>query len=109
MKKMIFASAFATVLVLGMPVGAEAKSNVQRYFDRHEIGDPYGCYDCTRPWGYYRGRMSCGEAKARVRRSGYRNVDTVECRGSTYTFEATRRGRDVIVFVNSQNGALWRR
>ena len=41
--------------------------------------------------------------------SGYRNVDTVECRGSTYTFEATRRGRDVIVFVNSRNGALWRR
>lgn len=109
MKKMIFASAFAATLAVGFPVAAQADSNVKDYMDRHEIGDPYGCYDCTRPWGYYRGRMSCGEAKARVRHSGYRNVATIECRGSTYTFEATRRGRDVIVLVNASNGALWRR
>ena len=109
MKKIIFASAFAAALAVGFPIGAQAGSNVKDYFDRHEIGDPYGCYDCTRPWGYYRGRMSCGEARARVRSSGYRNVDTIECRGSTYTFEATRKGRDVIVIVNSHTGAIWRR
>jgi hypothetical protein len=109
MKKIIFASAFATALALGMPVAAQADSDFQRYMDRHEIGDPYGCYDCTRPWGYYRGRMSCGEARARVRHSGYRNVATIECRGSTYTFEATRKGRDVIVLVNARSGALLRR
>jgi len=45
----------------------------------------------------------------RVRRSGYRNVATIECRGSTYTFEATRKGRDVIVYADSRNGAIWRR
>jgi hypothetical protein len=54
------------------------------------------------------GRLSCGEARARVRHSGFRNVSTVECNGRTYTFEATHRGRDVTVFVNSRTGAIWR-
>ncbi len=109
MKKIIFASAFAAALAVGFPVAAQADSNVKNYMDRHEIGDPYGCYGCTPRWGFYRNRLSCGEAKARVRHSGYRNVATIECRGSTYTFEATRKGRDVTVFVNARNGAIWRR
>ena len=50
-------------------------------------------------------RLSCGEARSRVRNSGFRNVYTIECNGRTYTFEATRRGRDVTVFVDSRNGA----
>ncbi len=108
MKKIVFASAFAAALAVGFPMAAQADSNVKNYMDRHEIGDPYGCYDCTRPWGYYRGRMSCGEAKARVRYSGYRNVDIIECGGSTYTFEGTRNGHDVKVFVNARTGAVWR-
>ena len=109
MKKIIFASAFTTALALGMPVGAQAGSNVKDFFDRNEIGDPYGCYDCYPRWGFYRARLSCGEAKWRVRHSGFRNVSTIECRGSTYTFDATRKGRDVIVYVNARNGALWLR
>ena len=109
MNKIIFASAFSAALALGMPLGAEAKSNVQNYMDRHEIGDPYGCYGCYPRVGLYYGRISCGEAKARVRHGGYRNVATIECRGSTYTFEATRKGRDVTVFVNARNGAISRR
>lgn len=107
MKKIILASIFALGLAMGFPVGAQADSNVKDYFDRREIGDPdyrYGWYPSV-----YRGRISCSEARARVRNSGYRNVDTIECRGSTYTFEATRKGRDVRVFVNSRTGALSRR
>jgi hypothetical protein len=72
----------------------------------HEIGDPYGCCGCTPRWGFYRNRLSCGEARDRVRHSGYKNVDTTECHGSTYTFEAIRKGRDVTVFVNAWTGAL---
>jgi len=109
MKKIIFASAFAAALAVGLPVAAQADSNVKDYMDRHEIGDPYGCWGCTPRWGFYRHRLSCGQAKARVRYSGYRNVATIECRGSTYTFEATRKGRDVTVFVNARTGALWLR
>ena len=73
----------------------------------------YGWYDYDR-YGRYpivtydRGRISCGEARRIVRNNGFRNVATIECNGRTYTFEATRRGRDVTVFVNSRNGRIWR-
>jgi len=53
-------------------------------------------------------RLSCREARAHVRKSGFRNVSTIECNGRIYTFEATRRGRDVTVYVNSRTGAIWR-
>ncbi len=109
MKKIIFASAFAAALAVGFPMAAQAGSNAKDFFDRNEIGDPYGCYGCYPRQGFFMGRLSCGEARASVRHSGYRNVATIECRGRTYTFEATRRGRDVIVYVNAKNGALWRR
>jgi hypothetical protein len=56
----------------------------------------------------FRGRLSCGEARRIVRRSGFRNVSTVECRGRTYTFLATRYGRDIRVYVNSRTGGVWR-
>jgi hypothetical protein len=64
--------------------------------------------DYDNGYGYGNGRLSCGEARARVRHSGFRNVSTIECNGRTYTFEATRRGRDVTVYVNSRTGAVWR-
>ncbi len=67
--------------------------------------EPMGYYD---PGYYNRGRLSCGEARRIVRNNGFRNVETIECNGRTYTFEATRRGRDVTVYVNSRNGRIWR-
>jgi hypothetical protein len=109
MNKFILVSMLAAGFAMGLPAGARADSNVKDYFDRREIGDPYGCYGCYPRWRIHQGRLSCSAAKARVRNSGYRNVATIECRGSTYTFEATRKGRDVKVLVNSKTGAIWRR
>jgi hypothetical protein len=105
MKIIWLVSAFSA-FAMASPIDAEAKRN---YYLGGEIGDPYGCYDCAPNAKIYRDRLSCGEARAHVRSSGFRNVSTVECRGSTYTFEATRRGRDVTVFVNSRTGAVWQR
>jgi hypothetical protein len=117
MKSLFLASAVAATLALAMPTAADAKTNVQIYFGvphyGYQVGPDYrfrqgyGWYQDSR---YYnnRGRLSCGEAKWRVRNSGFRNVSTIECRGRIYTFEATRRGRDVTVFVNSRTGAVWR-
>jgi hypothetical protein len=116
MKKVILASAFAAAIAMGLPLAAEADTKVKVYLGMPHYGyqvgpdyrfrDGYGWY---RPIGvYHRGRISCGEARRIVRNSGFRNVDTVECNGRTYTFEATRRGRDVTVFVNSRTGAVWR-
>jgi hypothetical protein len=116
MKKLIFASAFAAALAMGLPMAAQADTKVKVYLGAphysYQVGpdyryrDGYGWY---RPVGvYHRGRVSCGEARRIVRNSGFRNVETIECNGRTYTFEATRRGRDVTVFVNSRTGAVWR-
>ena len=119
MKGLFLTSALAAALAFAMPMSAEAKSRVNIYLDAPYYDDPYDPhsrfhegYGWYQPMGYYddyeRGRLSCGEARAHVRGSGYRNVDTIECDGRTYTFEATRRGRDVTVLVNSRTGAVWR-
>ena len=115
MKKIVLASVFAAALAMGLPLAAEAHSNVRVYFGMPHYGyqvgpdyrfrDGYGWY---RPVGIYRGRLSCGEARRVVRNSGFRNVATIECNGRTYTFEATRRGRDVTMFVDSRTGDVWR-
>src|SRR5687767_10545516 len=55
-----------------------------------------------------RRRLRCYEARRLVREHGYRAVVTVECEGRVYTFEARRRGRRVLVNVNSRTGAVWR-
>ena len=116
MKGFFLASAVAATLALAMPVAAEAKTNVRVYLGMphysYQVGPDYrfrSGYGWYQDRNYYnRGRLSCGEARARVRHSGFRNVATIECQGRTYTFEATRRGRDVTVFVNSRTGAIWR-
>jgi hypothetical protein len=115
MKSLILASVAAAVMAFAMPTVADA-AKVKIY-----LGAPHYDYRVGPDWrfregyGWYdpvviydRGRISCSEARRIVRRSGFRNVDTVECNGRTYTFEATRRGRDVTVFVNSRNGRIWR-
>jgi hypothetical protein len=120
MKGFFLATAFAATLAFGMPTAADA-AKVKIYLGMPHYGyqvgpdyrfrEGYGWYQDS---GYYnnrynnRGRLSCGEARARVRYSGFRNVATIECQGRTYTFEATRRGRDVTVYVNSRTGAIWR-
>lgn len=76
-----------------------------RYYDGYGWYD-YGRYGEFRP---YRARMTCGEARRLVDRSGYYNVDARDCTGSTYVFRATNyKGRRVDVYVNSRTGALWR-
>ena len=118
MKSIILASAFAATLAMGLPVVAEAKTNVQIYFGMPHYGyqvgpdyryrQGYGWYQDSGYYSYNRGRLSCGEARRAVRNNGFRNVNTIECNGRTYTFEATRRGRDFTVFVDSRSGRVWR-
>lgn len=117
MKSYFLAAAFAASLAFALPTEADAKVTIYfgvPYYDyqvgpdyRHREG--YGWYRYSRFGDFYgRARLSCGEAKWRVRERGYRNVDTIECRGRTYTFEASRRGNRVIVYVDSRSGEVWR-
>ena len=115
MKSLLVATAVAATLAFGVPTGAEA-AKIKIYLGMphygYQVGPDYryrSGYGWYQDSNYYnRGRLSCGEARNRVRNSGFRNVATVECQGRTYTFEATRRGRDVMVYVNSRTGAVWR-
>lgn len=115
MKKFFIAAAFAATVAMGLPLAAEAHSKVKVYLGMshygYQVGPDYrfrSGYGWYRPVGINRGRLSCGEAKRSVRNNGFRNVRTIECNGRTYTFDATRRGRDVTVFVNSRTGNMWR-
>ncbi|MGH6854073.1 MAG: hypothetical protein ACREDX_00110 [Aestuariivirga sp.] len=115
MKRLVIACALAASLAFGLssPAGAKVKIGVffgTPHYD-YQVGpgyiyrDGYGWYEPAPVYGY---RLSCGEARAEVRSQGYRNVSTIECRGRTYTFEATRRSRLVIVYVDSRTGNVWR-
>jgi len=57
---------------------------------------------------HYRGphRISCRQARHIVRRSGFRRIRTVECRGRTYTFNARRHGDYYRVRVNARRGYI---
>jgi hypothetical protein len=115
MKSLFLATAFAvSVAAFALPTEADAKVVV--YFGTphydyqpgpgYRYRDGYGWYQ---PGGFYnRGRLSCGEAKSRVRDRGFRNVRTIECDGRTYTFQARRGDRRITVYVNSRSGAVWR-
>ena len=119
MKSLILATAFAASLAtFGLPSEAEAKVIIHLGFPHYDYQpgpdyryrDGYGWYQpgYSRPGYYNRGRLSCGEAKWRVRERGFRNVRTIECNGRTYTFQARRGDRRITVYVNSRSGAVWR-
>ena len=116
MKNVVIASSVATELIFGLVPAAEAKTTVRIFpclpHYNYQVGPDYRY---RRGYGWYRsgfigaGRVSCGRAKARIANHGFRNVSTVECNGSTYTFRGTRNGQRGPVYVNSRTGAVWRR
>jgi len=69
----------------------------------------YGWYNYNRYGDFNRrNRLSCSEARRIVDRR-YDRVRVRECNGRTYTFTAeNRRGKRIVVYVNSRTGALWR-
>ncbi len=113
MNRLLLASAFAASLAFALPTAAEAKTTVQIY-----LGYPHYDYQVDpdyryrKGYGWYRpsysGRLSCNQARRQVIDRGFRRVSTIECRGSTYTFRAIRRGEPVRVYVNARTGAVWR-
>ena len=117
MKKFLLATAFAASLAFGVPAATEAKTVVKVFF-----GYPHYSYNMgpgyvyRRGYGWYnpgyrranRNRLSCGEARSRVRNRGYNNVSAIECNGATFTFRGSRSGHRYRLFVNSRSGAIWR-
>ena len=56
------------------------------------------------PQQYY--RISCGRGRSIVGDNGYNRVRTVECNGTTFTYQARRGYRTYRVFVNSRRGTI---
>lgn len=135
MKSSLLASAFTAALAFGLPTAAEAHSSFKIYFGvphySYEVEPDYayragyGWYDpeyeydreddyedYNPEWRYRdrpnRNRLTCGEARRKVRDRGYRDVRTVECNGITFTFRAWRGGRPQQILVNSRTGNIWR-
>jgi|SRR5688572_27089793 hypothetical protein len=116
MKGFIIASAVAATLALGLPTAAQAHDVGFRLFFgfphySYRVGPDYiyrPGYGWYRPGYRARARLSCASARAVVRNNGYRNVSTVECGGSTFTFRGTRNGKRHVVYVNSRSGGMWR-
>ena len=120
-KSLMIAGSIA-LSAFAMTTGAEAKTRVGIYFGvpfyDYQVGpgwryyDGYGWYDYGRYGTFHHrrvDRMSCGEARRLVDRSGYDRVRAVECSGRTYTFRAlNRKGRLVTVYVNARTGGIWR-
>lgn len=114
MKSILLSAALAASVLIGIPAAAEAATNVRIY-----LGIPHYTYQVgpdyvyRKGYGWYRpagvnNKLSCAQARDKVRNRGYRNVSTVECGGRTYTFRATRNGDRTRVYVNSRSGAVWR-
>lgn len=121
MFKSLLVAAGVTLSAFALAPAAEAGSHsgVSIYFGvpfySYRVGpgwryyDGYGWYDYGRYGDFrHRNRISCGEARRIVDRR-YDRVRVRECNGRTYTFTAeNRRGKRVIIYVNSRTGAVWR-
>jgi hypothetical protein len=121
--KKIFVGLFVSAAFIGSAATfAEAKTNFNLYLGvpyydyqvgpEYRFNQRYGWYDpgfndrYSRP--RYRSNISCGEARGIVRSNGFRNVVARDCSGRTYTFNATKNNRRVVIYVNSRTGAVWR-
>lgn len=115
MKSILIASAMAMAVLFASPVPGEAATTVKIYLGLpHYVVRPGNDYVFRKGHGWYRpaaaarGKISCERARSRVKNSGYRNVDKVECSGATYTFRGTRNGKRHVVSVNARSGNVSR-
>jgi len=70
-------------------------------------GGGFGVVISPRPNRYYDDeRISCQTGKRIVRNSDYNRVRTIECNGSTYTYEGKRGSRVYRLSVDSVDGVI---
>ena len=123
--KPVFAVACAIFAVVGLSSGADAKARItpritlgfgETFFysdDCEWIGRNYHCFGphYIRPYhmaphNEAYNRMTCDEARWRVRERGFHKIKTEKCVGKNYTFFATKKGHHYRVKVNAFTGRI---
>jgi hypothetical protein len=84
-----------------------------RYYDDPYFATPhgYGYYDDYDDDSYEfvlrsRVRVTCSAARNMLRRSGYRNVKAIDCKGRSFGFIAQRNGKRYQLIVSSRSGTI---
>jgi hypothetical protein len=129
MKSILAATAVAATLSIAAPAAEARHIHVGVGIGLGDPGYYPGYYDPPPPPPRYRPRpvyepdygyddtpdyedrytLSCGQGRQIVRRSGFRDVRTVECDGQNYKYTGYRRGDTWLVMVDSRTGEIIRR
>ncbi|HHI82503.1 MAG TPA: hypothetical protein ENJ99_05055 [Rhizobiales bacterium] len=105
-------------LFYGIPFGGYGYYGGYPYYGYPYYGYPYG-YGYGYGYGgptivlggssyRRRARISCSAARRIVRSHGYRHVRATDCRGSRYTFLATKRGHRYRIRMYSRSGRIYK-
>jgi hypothetical protein len=78
------------------------------YYDEpvHYVDPGYGYDYDEEDYGYHHSRLSCYDAKQRVRWAGFRKVKPVDCDGRRYRFHAKKHGQWFSVTINAHRGQI---
>lgn len=111
-KTLIAAAALAATMTVAMPA-QEAKADVDvdigiGFFPGGGYG--HGYHDSGYGWGYYPERrpyrISCGEGRRIVDRSGFNRVRPVDCELPSYRYSAWKHGKKFMVRVNGRGNIM---
>jgi hypothetical protein len=112
-KSLIAFAALAATMTVALPA-QDAKADVDvdigiGFFPGPGYGhgfDDYGYQDSGYGWGYYPEhrphRISCGQGRRIVDRSGFRRVKPVDCELPGYRYTAWKHGKKFMVRVNGR-------
>lgn len=108
--KTILSAGVAAVLLAGLAGTAEAKKGHSPYVEFEDF--PFGEHcmrighhrHCSIPT--YSQRLSCDEARFRLKMKGYKNILTRDCSGNSYSFSAKKNGKRRLLTMNAITGRL---
>lgn len=118
----IFSAALAAVLLAGVSGTAEAKRLNKPYFafedypfgehcmrfgsHLHCSGPNFGRPGPHDPGYAFTHRLSCDEARFRVRERGFKKVVAKDCSGKSYVFTGRKNGHRYAIKINAHTGRM---
>jgi hypothetical protein len=98
---LLAAALLAAAFIAFQPATARAGADIEFYFGIDPF--PNDFYDRR----YYDDRVSCRQARRILRNHyGFHNIHTVDCKGDSFKFRASRHGRRYRVKLNAWTGRV---